>query len=531
MTIHRKILLFSALALGAFLAAVYLVSRFSLLSGFARLERESAQDNIRHLQNGLKNEQSQLEIMARDYAQWDQTYDYMRTHDPEYVRTELTSDTFKIINIDQFLLIDTTGYVVLHKAVGDWSLNDNDLAKIAEVQQQAGGANAHDAAFNAIMDLNGRLLLLAYQPILTSRGGGTPRGMLVMIREFGSKVVSSLARSVGFPLWLEPADGLSEANNYGLAWSDGGNSARVESESTMLDYVLIHDFSGHGCRLLVGRTPRSLYLEGQKETRLFWGLLMLAGAVYCGALFFFVDAVLMGRISSLSSEVAKVTVSGDLSLRLNPGGNDELSTLAGTVNTMLSAIQKAKAELLQAQESLRFHAEHDALTGVKNRRSIRDMLRKELARCRREKNTLGVILADVDHFKKVNDHFGHAAGDAVLVTVVQRITSTLRAYDLLGRYGGEEFLIIAPGCDLDLAQKLAERIRAAVGDEPFDLGDHFTTMSLSLGVTLGTAESDPEFLVALADTAMYQAKRKGRNQIEVGLELPQDEPLETNSVT
>jgi diguanylate cyclase (GGDEF)-like protein len=197
---------------------------------------------------------------------------------------------------------------------------------------------------------------------------------------------------------------------------------------------------------------------------------------------------------------------------------------------MLSAIQRAKAELLQAQESLRYHAEHDALTGVRNRRAIRDMLRKELARCRREPNTLGIILADVDHFKKINDHYGHASGDAVLVAVVQRITATLRPYDLLGRYGGEEFLIIAPGCDLDLAQKMAERVRSAVGDEPIDLGDDFATISLSLGVTLGTAESDPEFLVAQADTAMYQAKRKGRNRVAVGLGIPAEDPLEADSV-
>jgi diguanylate cyclase (GGDEF)-like protein len=257
---------------------------------------------------------------------------------------------------------------------------------------------------------------------------------------------------------------------------------------------------------------------------------MLAGCIYCGALFLFVDEVLVARISCLSSEVAKVTVSGDLSLRLNPGGQDELSSLARAVNSMLAAIQKAKVELLQAQESLRFHAEHDALTGVRNRRAIRDVLRKELARCRRERNTLGVILADVDHFKKINDHYGHASGDAVLVAVVQRITSTLRSYDLLGRYGGEEFLIIAPGCDLELAEKMAERVRAAVENEPIDLGNDSATISLSLGVTLGTAESDPEFLVAQADTAMYQAKRKGRNRVEVGLDLPEKQAIETDPV-
>jgi diguanylate cyclase (GGDEF)-like protein len=338
--------------------------------------------------------------------------------------------------------------------------------------------------------------------------------------------MASLSRSVGFPVWQEPANTNALANASGAAWSDGTDAARFESDSTMLEYVALRDLSGKTQRLIVGRSPRTLYLEGQMQTRYLWGMLMLAGVVYCGALFFFVEEVFITRIAGVSSEVAKVTVSGDLSLRLNTTGNDEISTLARTVNSMLAAIQKAKAELLQAQESLRFHAEHDALTGVLNRRAIRDSLRKELARCRREKNTLGVILADVDHFKKVNDHYGHAAGDSVLVTVVQRISSTLRSYDAVGRYGGEEFLIVAPGCDLALAQKLAERIRCAISDEPVDLGNESAKVTVSLGVILGTAESDPEFLVEQADTAMYRAKRNGRNRVELGSDVPAGETVE-----
>lgn len=522
MTIRRKILLFSALALGAFLAAVYLVSRFALLNGFARLESEAAQDNIRHLQGALQNAQTQLDVMARDYAQWDRTYSFMRDHNPDYVRTELTSDTFKTIGISQFLLFDNSDHLVLSKSAGDWSLSEADQKAIAGAERRWMIAGKPNSALNGIMDLEGRLWLLAYQPILTSQSSGPARGTLVMARELDAGVVSSLSRSVGFALWLEPISDVP-LNNSRVAWSDGSNSARVESDSTMLNYVVIRDLSGHVCSLLVGRTPRALYLEGKKESRLFWGLLMLAGCIYCGSLFIFVNEVLMGRVASLSQEIAKITVSGDLSLRLNPGGDDELSSVARAVNSMLVVIQKAKIELLQAQESLRFHAEHDALTGVRNRRAIRDTLRKELARCRREQNTLGVILVDVDHFKRINDHFGHASGDAVLATVVQRISATLRSYDLIGRYGGEEFLIIAPGCDLELAQKLAERIRAAVSDEAIDLGNESAPISLSLGVTLGTAESDPEFLVAQADTAMYQAKRNGRNRVEICVGLPEPE--------
>jgi len=327
-------------------------------------------------------------------------------------------------------------------------------------------------------------------------------------------------------VWLEPAEANTRAQTRGAAWSDGVNSAHFEGDSSLIEYVALRDLSGKTRRYVVGRTERSLYVEGKTQTRYLWGMLMLAGAVYCGALFFFVEEVFIARIAGVSSEVDKVTVSGDLSLRLNAEGSDEISTLARTVNSMLAAMQKAKAELLQAQESLRFHAEHDALTGVLNRRAVRDVLRKELARCRREKNTLGVILADVDHFKKVNDHYGHAAGDAVLVTVVHRISATLRSYDSVGRYGGEEFLIIAPGCDLLLAQKLAERIRSAISDEPVDLGNESAKVTVSLGVILGTAESDPEFLVAQADTAMYQAKRRGRNRVQLASEIPAEDSVE-----
>jgi diguanylate cyclase (GGDEF)-like protein len=255
-------------------------------------------------------------------------------------------------------------------------------------------------------------------------------------------------------------------------------------------------------------------------------LLMVAGLVHSAVLFFVLEDNLLVRVESLNRKIKQITVSGDLSMRLETPGRDELYELAGAVNAMLTAIQKAKFELLQAQESLRFHAEHDSLTGVLNRRAIRDVLRRELARCRRENQTLGVMLVDVDHFKRINDRYGHGAGDSALVNVVQRISSTLRPYDLIGRYGGEEFLVIAPGCDLELTRKLAERILAAVSDQPVDLGNSTVNLTLSLGATLGTADSDPEFLVAAADSAMYQAKGKGRNRVEISLEFHEQDALQ-----
>jgi diguanylate cyclase (GGDEF)-like protein len=525
MTIRKKIILFSALALGAFFVALYLVSRFALLNGFARLESNYAHENVQHLQNEVEKEQKQIQLMARDFGEWDRTYEFMESRDPAYVRSELTDDTFKIMGVNLFVLFDPSGRPVVHKSVGGWIPDPSDLQAIANaLNTPVAGSRLSGSA--GILELQGRVFLLAYQPILTSRGSGKSRGIVVMGRELNQGLVSEFSKSIGVPIWLEPVDEAPQPAAQDSAWSDGTNSVRFESDSTMLEYVAIKDSSGVSRRLMVGRIPRSLKLEGGRVTRYLLVLLMLVGAAYCGGLFFFLEEILLKRMASLNHEITKVTVSGDLSLRLSASGQDELGALAKAVNAMLAAIQKTKSDLLQAQESLRFHAEHDALTGVLNRRAIRDLLRKELARCRRERNSLGVILADVDHFKKINDRHGHAAGDAVLVTAMQRISSCLRSYDVVGRYGGEEFLIIAPGCDLEFAQKLAERIRAAVSEQSVDLGDASTDITLSLGVTLGTAESDPEFLVTLADSAMYQAKRNGRNRVELSLELPETEPQE-----
>jgi diguanylate cyclase (GGDEF)-like protein len=524
MTIRKKILWFSVLALGVFLAAVYLVSRFALLNGFSRLESQNARTNIRHLQTEFDNELSRLQVIARDYAQWDRTYEFMRSHNPEYVRVELTEDTFKIVHINQFLLLDASGNVVVNKNLGGVPLTEDDVRAIMAAYSYARVGVGRNSSMGGILELQKHLLLLAFEPVLTSNGSSASRGTLVMGRELDTALTASLSRSTGLQLWVKAPESSSDAVQ-GISWDDG-TRVRFENEDTMLEYVPIKDFFGSTRRMLVARVPRELNSEGKRVMNYLLLLLSLAGAIYCGALFFFLEEVLLARVASLSTKVTQVTVSGDLSLRLDPGGNDELSSLAGAVNAMLSAIQKAKAELMQAQESLRFHAEHDSLTGVMNRRAIRDVLRRELSRCRRERQTLGVILADVDHFKKINDHYGHAAGDAVLVSVVQRISSTLRTYDIVGRYGGEEFLIIAPGCDLELAEKLAERIRNAVSEDPVDLGTEMANVTLSLGVTLGTATSDPEFLVTMADTAMYRAKRNGRNRVETSLELADEESLE-----
>ena len=171
---------------------------------------------------------------------------------------------------------------------------------------------------------------------------------------------------------------------------------------------------------------------------------------------------------------------------------------------------------IRAHEQLRFQATHDALTGSFNRGEILEMLRRELERGVRSKTTTGILMLDIDHFKLINDTYGHLTGDAVLREVTQRISKAVRSYDSVGRYGGEEFVILLPGCSREQVDQGAERVRAAVDNGPVWVNESQISVTVSIGaaVTTHAGISDKEILAA-ADVALYQAKRIGRNRTVV----------------
>ncbi|MEO8258698.1 MAG: diguanylate cyclase [Acidobacteriota bacterium] len=172
--------------------------------------------------------------------------------------------------------------------------------------------------------------------------------------------------------------------------------------------------------------------------------------------------------------------------------------------------------LMAAQDTLRHQATHDGLTGLWNRAMVFDQLERELARARREGQSLAVIMADIDHFKHVNDVYGHAAGDAVLRETAMRLVAVPRSYDMVGRYGGEEFVLLLPSCGLVEAEIVAERVRRAVNDKPITVGMITLPVSVSLGVACASNEHDTaETVLIKADEAMYRAKAMGRNRVEV----------------
>jgi len=179
-------------------------------------------------------------------------------------------------------------------------------------------------------------------------------------------------------------------------------------------------------------------------------------------------------------------------------------------------ILELQEELMLAREALREQATHDGMTGLLNRTAVLEALEKEADRAAREGRPLSMLIADFDFFKRINDTHGHLAGDAVLREGARRMKAVVRSYDALGRYGGEEFLMVMPGCDSAAARAQACRLREAFAAAPFVVGSVSLRMTCSVGVSTTAHPSALQVgaLIRDADLALYKAKRGGRDRVE-----------------
>jgi two-component system, cell cycle response regulator len=217
----------------------------------------------------------------------------------------------------------------------------------------------------------------------------------------------------------------------------------------------------------------------------------------------------------LSSKQSK----GDIVEGLRSGADDYLikpcdpEELKARLRTGLR-ILSLEDTLVDAREEMRFKAMHDALTGLLNRGVMMELLEREIKRTGREKTCATIVLGDLDHFKLINDNYGHTIGDEVLQEAARRLRNSVRGYDFLGRYGGEEFVAILSNCDVGGGLKRAEEMRQAIANFPFETARGPLNVTISIGVLTirDSAGRSVEMVLNEVDEALYAAKQDGRNR-------------------
>lgn len=217
-------------------------------------------------------------------------------------------------------------------------------------------------------------------------------------------------------------------------------------------------------------------------------------------------------------DVARRVQAGDLTARTRlPGGREEVSRLGEAFDQMAQALQDRDAELQRALRETRELAITDPLTGLHNRRYLWELLGRELLKARRNRAPVAAILADIDHFKRFNDTWGHEAGDLVLKRVADVIREHVRGSDIGCRYGGEELAVILPNATLEVAVERAEKIRLGIAALRLDHdGRPLKAITASFGVAIYPLHAgDAEALLRAADEALYEAKKAGRNRMVV----------------
>ncbi len=209
------------------------------------------------------------------------------------------------------------------------------------------------------------------------------------------------------------------------------------------------------------------------------------------------DDIVKGMDTGVDDYITKPFYSHELKVRLRAGRR----------------IIDLQTELIEARDAFELKATHDALTGIWNRGAIFDILKLEIERSKRDKRDLGVLMIDIDHFKHINDNYGHCVGDVVICDIVKRLTIKIRPYDGIGRFGGEEFIVVLPGCNNHVVSGIAERLLTAISEMPVGTNEEMIPVSISIGACVpeNVGNINFESIIKAADDALYRAKDDGRN--------------------
>jgi signal transduction histidine kinase len=352
-----KTLLIVAVILASLLLILYIPLRIFLFSRFVALEEQMIRTDLQRAQSALAGDVSELDVYNSSYAIWDETYAFVRDHDPSYIERNYYDQFFDDSRLNLLLVVDNDGKVVFGR---QFDLNAQAQTPLSRRFQQLSEAEplistqTESGGKAGIVLLDEGPMLIAAHEILTSEGRGPSRGTIMMGRFLDASETQRLAQSTQLTFaFYQLDDPQIPADLRSLRTSSVDHTQTIVnalSEQEIVAYALIDDIDQSSKLVLRLTSPRSVYLQGQAGIHYFIVSLLIIGFVFGASILILLDRMILSRLSRLSASVRQIGASGDLAARVKAIGHDELSDLAGEVNTMLAALQRADVERRQAED-------------------------------------------------------------------------------------------------------------------------------------------------------------------------------------
>ncbi len=364
LTLRKKILLITIITLFCLISFMYIVSSVFLMDGFIKVEKDSVQKNVQRAQDAFSEDIAQISTMTRDWAWWNDTYEFINDANPEYIASNPTDETLSGLRINLILFINNTGGIVFGKGYdldnsSEVPIPDSFMALLYSNNSILLQYNTQDKLDGLVLLPENPMLVASY-PILNSNGEGPPRGTLVFGRYLDKKEINRISdiTHLSFEVHRLDEPGILADLNTVDSLSEP-IMIRVKGEDSLSGYAMLKDIYGNPAMLMEVALARPVYNQGKASISYLSYSLLIVGIIIGGLFLLLLEKLVLSRLSNLNADINRIGASAAFSGRVrNDKGTDELSNLGNSINMMLSALERSKEERLRIAEELRKHRDH-----------------------------------------------------------------------------------------------------------------------------------------------------------------------------
>ncbi|GEM_PF-2919582 len=523
----KIVTLFLAFAV-IFSALVAVINRFYLIPCLIKLEQVEAKRNLIQFKDLLNRELTHLDVLCRDWASWDDTYEFIQDKNKDYAESNLINSSFYLNKIDIVFYFDNNRNIVWS---GQFGLSANDPKYLTDNWYSDYGNlifNNNDTSNLTGIIVSGKnIIFISSRPILKSDGSGPIRGTMVMGRVLNKKYKNVLKQitKIPFEMWLAcdksiPPDVLAAKEKISHK-----NDIYIDSsvDKIMNIFTFLKDINGDNKIVLEAHFKKEIVSRATVIFNVVLVILLICPILLFTILYLLINKIIITRLSAIINHIRTIKQSNDLTLKMEKTEKDEIGILSNELdilfdqlNMLNMANEEIQRHLNEKNEILNQLNITDVLTNVYNKRHLIEVANIQFNCARRHNYPLSLLILDIDNFKKINDYFGHQVGDTVLKSIAFLLKETIRKEDYVARFGGEEFVVLAPLTDQNGIHQLAERLRIAVEQNKVEIEkDVFVSVTASFGVATYTNNNyhNIDSLLRDADDALLKSKRNGKNQV------------------